>query len=338
MTKTTAFLELWGWRDFFATQLQTPLEGSQIARITKEQRDHYVLINGLGTSVGGIIPGKWKKRKDDHENPSVGDWVLLGEKAHSQNGMEIYLIKERLQRFSQILRKAAGLTSKSQLLAANVDVAFLVSSPNQDFDVKRIERYLSILKEGAIRPVLVLNKYDLSSASDCLKTLQERFADLPIITTRSDQPDSIEALKTYLGPGITSVLLGSSGVGKSTLTNLLLGESKQFVQSIRSNDSKGRHTTTGRSLFQINENLGLVIDTPGLREIQLPASEANFEETFSDIFEKALSCRFPDCSHQSEPQCAVKDAVKEGLISKDRLDNFIKLKSETQKRPSWQKK
>lgn len=331
MTPNETTMRAWGWREFFAQQTKGVSLG-QIARVVKEQRDHYLMMNSAGTTIGGIISGNWKKRRDDFENPSVGDWVIFNEKTTERENVPFFKIERRLDRFSQILRKAAGESGKSQLLAANVDVAFLVASSNQDLDVRRIERYLSLLSEGTIKPVLVLTKCDLPSFADCRDKLTERFPELPLLLTRSDQPQSLHQLEAHLDLGMTSVFLGSSGVGKSTLTNFLTGTESQLVRSIRDNDSKGRHTTTGRSMFLLASQKGLIIDTPGLREVQLPGQDNNIDEAFSEIMELSLKCRFADCQHQTEPQCAVKEAVASGLLSKDKLAHFQKLKAETKQK------
>ncbi|MEY4617024.1 MAG: ribosome small subunit-dependent GTPase [Pseudomonadota bacterium] len=330
MNSNESNMNIWGWKDFFAQQVTTE-SPDQIARVIKEQRDHLLLIDGTGRMIGGIISGNWKKRRDDFENPSVGDWVIVDDKTNDRDGISFYRIKQRLNRFSQILRKAAGPSEKSQLLAANVDVAFLVQSSNQDLDVRRLERYLSLLGDGEIKPIIVLTKCDLPNTEKSEKELSERFPAIPLLMTRSDQPNSIKLLEQYLGLGITSVFLGSSGVGKSTLTNLLLEAEAQLVQDIRKNDSKGRHTTTGRSMFLLESQRGLVIDTPGLREVKLPQNESNVEEAFSEILELSLKCRFANCLHKTEPQCAVKEAVKQGLLSQDKLTHYQKLKEETKK-------
>lgn len=328
-TKTT--LAQWGWNEFYQKQIGL-ISSEKLARVIKEERDHYVLINGVGQVVGGIISGNWKKRREDFINPSVGDWVILSDKANEKAGLKFFLIDKRLERFSQILRKTEGSNEKSQLLAANVDFAFLVSSCNQDFDVRRIERYLALLNDGIIRPILILNKCDLPSFEDCREKIILRFPSIPIILTRSDQPESINALHSFLKLGITCVFLGSSGVGKSTLTNLLLNEDIQLTQQIRNKDSKGRHTTSGRSMFMLANKLGLIIDTPGLREVQLPIQDSNLENAFSNIAELGLKCRFQDCRHQAEPNCAVKLAVKNGELFQDQLDHFHKLKAEIDKK------
>lgn len=337
MNDTFTPLALWGWRPFFQRQTGE-IAPEQTARVVKEERSQLLLINGSGQWVGGILTGKWKKRREDFENPGVGDWVTLGVKTEERDGVSFYRIDQRLERQSLIVRKAAGTNNKMQLLAANVDVAFLVSSCNEDLDVRRIERYLSLVNGGGIKPVLVLNKCDLPEAESCVLELKNRFPDLPLLKTRSDDPQSFDQLRAFLGVGVSSVLLGSSGVGKSTITNSLIENDVQHVQEVRHQDSKGRHTTTGRSMHFISKGGGLIIDTPGLREVQLPSSETNIDETFSDILTLSLKCRFADCRHRSEPQCAVKEAIAEGLLIADRLTHFHKLQDEKAKKSPYRKK
>lgn len=325
-------LKLVGWKDFFQSQISPDLPLSRIARIINEHRDHYLLHNGLGEKVMGLIPGKWKKKINDREYPSVGDWVLFEDRmTHSKGGENSYLIEKRLNPFSQIIRRAAGTQNKAQVLVSNVDMAFIVSSCNQELDANRIERYLALLDEEVIKPFLILNKCDLDSFQSCHEELKKRFPQLPLILTRADDPQSIEPIRELLPLGVTSVFLGSSGVGKSTLTNLLLGTSKQLVESIRHDDSKGRHTTTGRSLFLLPHSHGIIIDTPGLREVQLSES-SHLDGAFSEIAELSLKCRFPDCKHQTEPDCAVKSAIQRGEISAEKLLHYQKLFQESKKK------
>lgn len=329
---STSPLQLLGWKDFFQNQIPVPIPPSRIARIINEHRDHYILHNGLGEKVIGLIPGKWKKKVHDKDYPSVGDWVIFEEQAtDSKLGHSPYLIETRLTPFSQIIRRAAGTQNKAQVLVSNVDVAFIVSSCNQEFDLHRIERYLALLNENVIKPFLILNKCDLNFFSSCHEQITKRFPQLPLILTRADELSSLEPILQVLPTGISSVFLGSSGVGKSTLTNLLLGSSPQLVEAIRQDDSKGRHTTTGRSLFQLPPPYGMIIDTPGLREVQLSES-SHLNGAFSDIAELSLKCRFPDCKHQTEPDCAVKIAVQRGEISSEKLLHYQKLFLESQKK------
>lgn len=330
-------LHQWGWRPFFEDQFHLPSDPHQIARITIEHRDHYSLINGAGESIGGLIPGNWKKRQTGIETPAVGDWVSLSRKTGDRHGVPYYLIDRRLNRYSQILRKAAGQGTQLQVLAANVDLAFIVSSCDQDFDLRRIERYLSLITDVAIKPILILNKCDLPNHANYFELLQTRFNQIPIVTTQTDKPDTIYELYRFFELGTTCVLLGSSGVGKSTIINALLGESRQDVQSVRLRDSKGRHTTTTRSMFLLPNQKGLIIDIPGLREIQLPPQQVAFDEAFRTITELAIRCRFTDCRHKTEPNCAVKEAVTQGLVTEAQLLHFHQLSTEVEK-PSTKRK
>jgi ribosome biogenesis GTPase len=331
---TTEFLDPLkhlGWKGFFQQQLTDNVTKSRIARTITEHRDHYILINGLGEKKIGQIPGNWKKRVNEQDYLSVGDWVIIEEKpSHTVGRNQSYLIEKRLSPFSQITRRAAGTQNKVQVLVSNIDIAFIVSSCNQELDINRIERYLALLDDNVIKPFLILNKCDLETFAQCKDQLISRFPQLPLLLTRSDRPDSILPIQHLLTLGMTSVFLGSSGVGKSTLTNLLLRESKQLVESIRHDDSKGRHTTTTRSLFCLPPPYGIIIDTPGLREVQL-SENSHLDGAFSDIAEFSLRCRFPDCKHQTEPDCAVKSAIERGEISKEKLLHYQKLYLESKK-------
>lgn len=323
-------LSAWGWRPFFEQQIRS-VDPNLIGRVIKEERDHLQVIDGNGQLAIGTISGNWKKRRDDIENPHIGDWIELERSTDSRSGTPICRILRRFERFSQIIRKAAGESERSQLLAANVDIAFLVNSCNNDFEVRRIERYLTLLDQSSVMPIIILNKCDLPEADDCKKLISERFPNINHIWTRADDPSSIFALRNYFTMGTTSVFLGSSGVGKSTLTNFLMNESKQLVQEIRNKDAKGRHTTTSRSLFLLPNKVGLIIDTPGLREVQLPENHSHLEDSFSEIHELAINCKFQDCKHLTEPNCAVKEAIKKGVVSEDKVRHFQKLQTEQKK-------
>lgn len=324
-----------GWTDFFQNQIDSNLPPHQVARVIAEHRDQYILINGQGEQVIGIIPGKWLKKKGERDQLSVGDWVILhSEPSPLKKKHHAYLMEKRLTPYSQIIRKAAGSQQKSQILASNINSAFIVSSCNQELDLKRIERYLSLINEETIKPFLVLNKCDLKGYDDFQWQLQKRFPEIPLFLTRFDQPKSIEPIKEQIKSGSTTVFLGSSGVGKSTLTNLLLGKAHQLVESIREEDAKGRHTTTSRSLMSLPTPYGNIIDTPGLREIQLSQS-THLDDAFSEIANLSLKCRFPDCQHLTEPNCAVKQAVEKGNLSLEKLQHFQKLYQEAKKENSF---
>jgi ribosome biogenesis GTPase len=233
-----------------------------------------------------------------------------------------------LERKSLIKRRGAGRESFIQFIAANIDTVFIVTSCNEEFSVNRIERYLSIAAESKIHAVLVLTKIDLTSdAATYLSDIAHTHPDLPVETVNATDPASLKVLEKWIAYGQTVALLGSSGVGKSTIINGLKGHQDQATAAIRESDSKGRHTTTARSLHQLPGG-GLLLDNPGMRELQLIDSEEGIKATFSDIDGLAEKCRFKNCQHTSEPGCAVIEAIKTGRLEQRRLDNYHKLLAE----------
>ena len=249
----------------------------------------------------------------------VGDWLLLGEEGDYHR---------LLDRFSLFSRKAAGTKVQTQLIAANVDTAFVVTSINQDFNLSRIERYLTLVHGAGAEPVVVLTKADLSDdiegTVDAVRSLDPL---LIVEAVNALEKDSAAKLIPWCGEGKTVLFLGSSGVGKSTLVNTLMGNAIQATSGIREDDSKGRHTTTGRSLHTLLSG-GLLLDTPGMRELQLADVEDGLEKTFADISALAQSCRFADCGHVSEPGCAILAALESGNLDQRRLDNYHKIMRE----------
>lgn len=249
----------------------------------------------------------------------VGDWLLLGETGN-------YL--RLLERFSLFSRKAAGTKIQAQLIAANVNTAFLVTSINQDFNLSRIERYLTLVHEAGVEAVIVLTKADLSeNVDECIEAVHSLDPMLMVEAVNALEKKSIAKLTPWCGEGKTVLFLGSSGVGKSTLVNTLMGGAVQATSGIREDDSKGRHTTTGRSLHALPSG-GLLLDTPGMRELQLADVEDGLERTFADISALAQSCRFADCGHVSEPGCAILAALASGELEERRLENYRKIMRE----------
>lgn len=235
-----------------------------------------------------------------------------------------------LPRKSKISRKAAGLNTVEQVIAANVDYLFIVTSLNTDFNLRRLERYLTVAWDSGSSPVIILNKADLcDNVADYIAETEEVAMGVPIHLLSAINDQGIEQLQTYFSGHKTCALVGSSGVGKSTIINSIIGEERQRVNVLRSAVDKGRHTTTQREMVLLPES-GLLIDTPGMREIQLWDADLGVAEAFEEITEFAQNCRFRDCQHLQEPGCAVRQAVENGDIKKERYANFQKMQEELQ--------
>ena len=302
-------LSAMGWRPFFQQQL-TLEEWDQIipVRVTEQHKSELTVVADLHTFNLPITPAM--------PPLVVGDWVLLNE-----NKQFVRL----LERYSCFKRKSAGTGIEWQLIAANVDTAFIVCSMNEDFNPSRIERYLALAQAADAELVVVLTKADLTDEPESWRDNVRRIdKQLQVVTVNALENSCRDALRDWLTPGNTVVMLGSSGVGKSTLTNTLLGESRQSTQDIREDDAKGRHTTTGRSLFPLPQG-GLILDTPGMRELQLADCHDGIVSAFADIQRLAETCRFADCQHDQEPGCAVQAAVGQGSLDSRRLSNYQKL-------------
>jgi ribosome biogenesis GTPase len=302
-------LKLLGWKPFFQQQLTLDdYEDTLFARVIAHHRSGYVVVSEQGEThlpIQASLPSM-----------TVGDWVILN---HQQQFSRL------LERRSLFSRKAAGSKVAEQLIAANVDTVFIVCSVNHDFNLSRIERYLTLVNEADVEPVIVLTKADLCNDVDELKTQVQRLDPLLMVESVNGLDESsVSKLMSWCGEGQTVAFIGSSGVGKSTLVNTLLGEQEQETGGIREDDSKGRHTTTSRSIHLLPSG-GVLMDTPGMREIQLTDCEAGVSETFSDIEALAEQCRFGDCQHQTEPGCAVQAAIEDGTLEMRRFTNYQKL-------------
>jgi len=296
-----------------------------IGRVALEHKRMYRVWTEQGELLSEVS-GKFSFQAHTREDfPAVGDWVSLKPRFDEGKGT-ILAVLPRKSKFS---RKSAGGTAEEQIVAANVDTVFLVNSLNEDLNLRRIERYLLLTWESGANPVIVLSKADL--CQDIVERLAEveaiAYGGVPVIPVSSETMSGFEKLVPFVQPGKTVALLGSSGVGKSTLTNRLLGEEKQLVQEIREDDAKGRHTTTHRELILL-PNGGILIDTPGMRELQLWESSDGLTETFSEIEELASQCRFRDCLHKDEPGCAVVKAIENGFVEAERLYSYNKLQRE----------
>ena len=297
----------------------------QIGRVVAQYRGKY-RVTSQNKEFWAEVAGRVRYAANaTADYPVVGDLVNIIEL-----GLEHAVIDELLPRQSIIERRAAG-KDESQPIAANVDTAFIIQSVDRDFNLNRFERYLTIVRSAKIKPVLVMNKCDLitpDELNDKMALMKNRFKDIPILTTSSLTGDGIDPLKSAIVPGQIHCLLGSSGVGKSSIINRLLGKELLKTLEISAQTKKGKHTTTHRELFVL-DNGGMIIDNPGMREIGLAAVGGAVGEVFGDISALAGECKFSDCTHKNETGCAVLAAVSAGRLSESQYLNFLKLKKES---------
>jgi len=320
-------LEDMGYSEFFKNKRIAVTDKNLIsARIIAEHRESYILRSEL-SKYSAKITGKMMFTASSREDyPAVGDWILI-----KPVDKEQAVIHEILPRRTVLKRKSAGKTDV-QIIASNIDVAFIVQSPDRDYSLNRFERYFSLAESGRIKPAVVLNKIDLIEESELeyiIYELRDRFKDINIYTTSTVTGNGIADLNKDIKRGLTYCFLGSSGVGKSSIINRLIGENLIKTGKISSHTNRGRHITTHRQVFMLN-NGGLLIDNPGMREIGVLDSKTGIKSVFSEIQELSKNCKFSDCTHTHEPGCAVLEAIKSGDLDESKYENYLKLEKENE--------
>lgn len=310
-----------GWAETF---VPFAVEGHRPARVVAVHRETSIVRDGAGDRPA-VVSGAFRFAALAHADyPAVGDWVAL-------DGDVITTILPRRSVFKRMApdatRRGAGLDDE-QIMASNVDVALLVAGLDNDFNLRRIERYLAVASSSSILPVIVLNKADLADDLDGrLVAVGAVAPDVATVAVSARTGAGLDDLRAHLRPGVTAAILGSSGVGKSTLLNALLGEDRQATAEVRDSDSRGRHTTTHRELFELPGG-ALLVDTPGIRSLEVLGADEGVEAAFDDVSELAAGCRFSNCRHDGEPGCAVRAALDDGRLTDARLASHRKLERE----------
>lgn len=303
------------------------LEQFDLARVAAVHKDSYIITDGEADIQAELVGKLIFSASSSVDYPAVGDWVLAN--FYDENTFAV--IHEVLPRKSLLKRKTPGKKIDFQLIAANVDVAFIVQSLNENFNIRRLERYLVMVNESNIQTIVLLSKSDLLSTEEISKRsdeIQEIMPRLQVVSFSNENESGLDQIKEIMQPGLTYCLLGSSGVGKTTLINNLIGQSTYKTKTVSKKESKGRHATTHRQLIRLDSG-AMVVDTPGMRELGNFSVDTGLDETFSDITALSATCHFNDCKHAGEKGCAVLDAVEKGFFPAERYQNYLKITKES---------
>ena len=314
-----------GWNDFFEEHFrQCKLQGFEVGRVAIENKTNYLINTNYGEAIGEVSGKLLFISESQSDLPKVGDWVVIS--LFDDNTKAV--IHEVLPRQTKISRKSADRKTEEQVIAANINKVFIVQSLDDNFNINRLARYIVTVNQSGAEPVVVLNKSDLcGNIPDKISEVKKFDEDIHVIAVSAIDNFGIEKLKELIHKEETIAFVGSSGVGKSTLINVLLGTGKLRTNSIREFGSKGKHTTTRRELVVLPDG-GILIDTPGMRELSLWNANDGLNQTFSEFDELAAQCRFSDCTHTHETKCAVLQALKDGIITQQQYDNYLKLRKE----------
>lgn len=321
-------LEALGWNSFFQNQFQQSNFCNQnfsVARISVQYVNRYDLYTEFG-ELSGEITGKLRFLSEENsaDLPAVGDWVVIQQFPDEQKA----IIHSVLERKSKFIRKSAGSGLSEQIVASNIDTVFIVTGLDQNYNLRRIERYLLAAWNSGSQPVLVLNKSDLcDDLASKISEVESVAIGVPVFAVSTLDQVGLNMLHQFIKPGETVAFLGSSGVGKSSIINKLIGEEKLKTGTVSNSNLKGKHTTTHRELILL-PNGGLVLDTPGMRELQLWEDDSGLSTTFEDIVDLMAKCKFSNCQHQNEKGCAVNEALENQTLDHSRYNNFLKMQKE----------
>lgn len=330
-----------GWDDFFESQkVELDLGDFSVARVVAEHRGAYKVKNERGEFLAKITGKQMFQSESREDFPAVGDWVALTELDNEQAVIQAVLPRKSIikRRFGD--KNKTGEKNDLQIIATNIDVAFIVESVGRDYSVNRLERYLAIIEDSSIKPAVIINKTDLISTEELsskVAEIQDRLGDVPVIPTSAVNNAGLDKLRNYIQKGQTYCFLGSSGVGKSSLINKLLGKDNIKTGDISSYSDRGKHVTTAREMYFLpahrslgagGENGGILIDNPGIREVGMTDVGAGVDSLFDEITILAEKCKYTDCTHVHEPGCAVLAALSEGKLDRERYSNYIDLKKE----------